>query len=277
VNAASNDVSVLEVGNQGLVLRDRAPSQGTGPVSVTIRKNLVYVLNAGGTGNIAGFTLTSDGALVPIPSSVRPLSSSAAAAAQISFSPDGESLVVTERATQVIGVYALGKDGVVTGVTSYRSSGATPFGFDFSGRGKLIVSEAFGGAAGASAVSSYRLSRRDALSPVSQSVPTSQTAACWLVVSKDGRFAYAANAGSASITGYAIARDGTLTRIDDGRTGVVSSGATDVAVPKNGKYLYVLTQGAGTVSAFEIQRDGSLTPIAPASGVVGGAAGLAAR
>ncbi len=57
VNAGSNDVSVLRVRRSGLSLASRTPSSGTLPISLTVRENVLYVLNAGGAGNITGFTV----------------------------------------------------------------------------------------------------------------------------------------------------------------------------------------------------------------------------
>ncbi len=77
------------------------PSGGTMPLSVTIHGNIVYVVNGGGSGNISGFTMSSRGVLSPIAGSTLPLSSSAAGPAQISFSPNGRVLVVTEKAHEL--------------------------------------------------------------------------------------------------------------------------------------------------------------------------------
>ena len=72
VDAGSNEVSSFEVGDNGaLTLRGKAPSGGTMPISVTIHGNLVYALNAGGTGNISGLRLNGDGSLSPIAGSTR--------------------------------------------------------------------------------------------------------------------------------------------------------------------------------------------------------------
>ncbi len=65
----------------------------------------------------------------------------------------------------------------------------TPFGFAFDRHDNLIVSEAFGGAAGASATSSYELDGAAyPLEAVSPTVNVGQTAACWVVVTKNGRY-----------------------------------------------------------------------------------------
>src|SRR5207244_11799625 len=48
VNAGSNDISVFNVNHKGLTVTDKASSQGTMPISVTVHGNVVYVLNTGG-------------------------------------------------------------------------------------------------------------------------------------------------------------------------------------------------------------------------------------
>ena len=82
-----------------------------------------------------------------------------------------------------------------------------PFGFALLAAGDLIVSEA-----GASTVSSYRLDGNGALRPITAALAVGQGAACWVAVSPTGRFAYTGNA-SGSISGFAIARDGSLTAL----------------------------------------------------------------
>ena len=279
VNAGSDDISLFAVREDGLELIQRIASGGVRPVSVAIRHRLVYVLNAGGSGNIAGFTLGANEQLSAIAGSSRPLSSSNAGAAQISFAPDGRALVVTERFTNAITVYSLDANGVAGQPQVHASSGATPFGFDFTSEGTLVVSEAFGGATDASAASSYTV-RDGELSLVTASLGTTETAACWLTVSKNGKFAYTANAGSSSITGYAIGDDGGLTRLDaDGVTAStgVGAGALDLTVSGNGRFLYVLTNRSNSVAGFRIGADGSLEEVTVGGGLPAGAVGVAAR
>src|SRR5512143_4003373 len=149
VNAGSNELSVFAVQIDGLTLTDRVSSGGAHPISVTNYKNLVYVLNDGGSGNIAGFTLDTHGELAPIAGSTRNLSNNGSGAApgpsQISFSPDGGVLVVTEKNTNLVDTFQVDEDGMAGNVTTHPSAGATPFGFAFDNQGTLIVSEAAGG------------------------------------------------------------------------------------------------------------------------------------
>jgi 6-phosphogluconolactonase len=70
VNAGSNEVSVFRVEPSGLILVDRQPSGGSRPVSLTVDRNLLYVLNAGravgGTDTITALLVGPDGTLAPL-------------------------------------------------------------------------------------------------------------------------------------------------------------------------------------------------------------------
>lgn len=277
VNAGSNSISAFRVRGHALRLVDTVDSGGDMPISLTAHKGLLYVLNAGETGNITGFRYSRHGNLSKLRGSARPLSGNATGPAQVSFDPDGELLVVTEKDTNVIDLYKVANDtGRVSGPKPQASAGATPFGFGFDGHGHLIVSEAFGGAQDASAVSSYKIGHRG-IRPITPSAPTTETAACWIVVTKDGRFAYTTNTGSGSVSGYKISRAGELTLLDaDGRTGVTGPGPIDMALDRDSRFLYSLNSGDGTISGFRVRADGSLSPIGGATGLPPGTNGLAA-
>lgn len=261
VNAGSNDVSVFHVLAHGISLIDRVASGGTMPVSVTVHGRLVYVLNAGAPNNITGLTLDHGGKLTPLPGSTRTLSAAMTGPAQVQFSPDGDLLVVTEKSTNIIDVFLVGRDGLPGPLVPTVSNGATPFGFSFGLRDQLFISEAFGGAPDASAVSSYVANPDGTLTLVTGSAPTTETAACWVVVTSDGRFAYTTNTDSGSITGYRISHDGRLTILNaDGRTAVTGpgSGPVDLALSVDTRFLYSLDSGDDKISAFRVRDDGSL-------------------
>ncbi len=279
VNAGSNQVSVFAVRKDGLELLDVVDSGGEMPISLTQHGRLLYVLNAGGSGNISGFRIRDNGRLVPLDGSSQPLSNGGAGdspqPAQISFSRDGRLLVVTEKATNMIVTYQV-VDGVAGPPETHPSSGMTPFGFAFAKRGDLIVSEAFGGAPDASAVSSYQVDK-DAFEVISPSVGTTQTAACWVVVSNNGKYAYVTNAGSGSISSYQIANDGTITLLE-AQAGLTGEGSSpiDMALSNDGKFLYALGANSATVSIFRVRANGSLDALGDVS-VPEGSVGLAAR
>ena len=278
VNAGSDTVTVFEVGHLGLRRRDVQSSGGSQPISIATHRNLVYVLNAL-SDSISGFRLTKHGTLHPIPGSIRSLSASGVGPAQISFTPDGDVLVVTEKNTNRIVTFPVDRDGVAGDIQVHPSSGETPFGFAFGKRDQLFVSEAFGGAPDASAVSSYRVDEEGGLETISASVGTTETAACWVAVSPNGRFAYVTNTGSGSVSAYAIDFDGTIELVGDGRTGVTGDGSTpiDLAITDNGRFLYTLNSGTQTIGVFRIGNDGGLTPLRFVSGLPESANGMAAR
>ncbi len=279
VNAGSNDVSLLSVRADGLRFSDLAPSGGVRPVSIAVHDDLVYVLNAA-SDSVSGLRIARDGRLTPIAGSTRALSGSGTGPAQVAFTPDGGVLVVTEKNTNLIDTFRVAPDGSLAEARTTPSHGATPFGFAFGKRDQLFVSEAFGGAANASAVSSYDVDRDGTLIVESGSVPTNQSAACWVLVTKGARFAYATNTGSGSLSGYAIDHDGALALLTpNGRTGDTGprSAPIDLASSDDGRFLYSLNSGTHTIGAFRIEPDGRLVALPFANGLPAGANGLAAR
>jgi 6-phosphogluconolactonase len=272
VNAASNSISYFSVTRDGLVLEATVPSGGVLPISVTVNKKVLYVLNAGGAGNISGFEI-GHGTLTPIAASTRPLGAGSAGPAQVQFSPNGRTLVVTEKASSTIDTYVVGNDGRAGAPSVYASAGATPFGFDFDNRGDLLVSNA------SASASSYDVSKDGTVSVISGAVATHRAAPCWLVTSKNGRYAYTANAGGGTISGFVVGHDGSLTLLDaSGATADLGAGShpLDEAVSTNGRYLYNLTDGTHTISAFRIGEDGGLTPVGSVGGLPAGSIGIAA-
>lgn len=277
VNPGSNDVSVLRRDGNRLTLVDREPSRGENPISVTAWGQLVYVLNAGGEGNIAGFRLNHDGHLSPLRDGIRPLSSTTANPAEVAFSPNGRQLVVSEKGTNRLSIYDVDFGGTIRRQHSYPSSGVTPFGFAFSPLGALLVTEANGGAPDGSALSSYRIGPLGRLLTISGSVATTETSACWVAISPDGRYAYTANTGSATVTGYRIDPLGRLTRLDeDGVTGHTAMGPADVAFAASGRQLFTLDGGAHSLSGFEVNHNGSLSKLETSAAVPAGAFGMVA-
>jgi len=267
-----------------LTLVDREDAGGERPISLTYSGNLLYVLNAGGAvgmaDSITGFTVGADGMLSPIPGSTQALSDANTGPAQISFNADGDVLVVTEKATNLIDTFTVDSSGVAGPGTSHMSSGVTPFGFAIGKRDQVIVSEAAGGAPDQSSVSSYLLGKDGSLGVISPMVGTTETAACWAIVSHDGRFTYTTNAGSGSISGYSIDFDGALTLLDaNGQTGNTGkdTGPLDMALSNDGRNLYTLNGRSDTIGVFEVKDKGGLASLNSHIDVPASANGLAVR
>jgi 6-phosphogluconolactonase len=142
--------------------------------------------------------------------------------------------------------------------SSIPAWGLALFSLSFAPNGAAIVSET--GAAGVpngSAASSYAVQSNGTLSVITASAPALGAANCWNAVTPDGRFVYVSNAGSSSISGFAIGTGGTLTALPATVVGHNPAGATnlDIAISGDGKFLYTLNSGSGTVGIFSIQND----------------------
>lgn len=276
VNAGSNEVSLFAVEHDRLRLLDVEPSGGHGPISVTVHHRLVYVLN-GASGNVSGFRLENRGSLTPIPHSNRTVSGgTAAGSAEVAFSPDGETLVVTNKVTSVIDSYAVRRDGLLDGPHANPSSGTTPFGFAFDEDGILVVSEAFGGAAGEGAVSTYHARENGALRTISASVKDGQAAPCWIAITDDGRLVFTTNTASGTISSYSLRGRGTLSLLAS-VAGSTGGGPTDLALSRGSRFLYALVPGTESIKAFEVAADGGLHALATAAVPASSTSGLAAR
>ena len=273
-NAGSDDLSVFALGADALTLVARAPA-GASPRSVAVHGGLVYVL---GTDGVTGLRLGDDGSLLPIEGSARPLSAGEADGAQIAFSPDGSTVLVTERVTDRITTYAVAGDGLLDAPVAHPSAGVTPYGFDFGRDGVLVVTEAFGGQAGAAAASSYHLNGGPEIVPVSASVGNTRSEVCWAVVGRDGRHAYVTNFGDCTISSYRIGADGSLELLDPvaASTRAGEKGLRDEALTADGRFLYALDADAQTIHGWAVADDGELVPAGTAAGLPATAAGLAA-
>lgn len=256
VDAGSNEISSFAVTGAKLELRDRVASGGVRPVSVTTRSGLVYVVHAAGVNNVAGFALDRKGRLHTLPDADRPLSAESVGPGQIALSPDAGELVVTEKSTNKIVSFRVSAFGRLGPARIIDSAGQTPFGFEFTRRGDIVVSEA-----GTTSASSYSVDRRG-VKVISGPISDTQVAPCWVVVDAEDRFAYVANAGSASVSSYRIASSGEIALID-ARAGELGEGGRplDMGFGARGRYLYVLDRGNQSVAAFEAGPAGELAPL----------------
>jgi 6-phosphogluconolactonase len=267
VNSGSGTVSVFKVLRSNLVLIDKEPTGGSAPVAVAQFNNLVYVLNAGGSGSVVGFHLGLGGQLVPIKNATAFLTGNSAGGSSLAFSPDGKFLLVTERIANNIDAFPVQQDGTLGTIVVNANPAPGTFSLRFAPNGKVIVSETGpAGGSNASAISSYSVAANGNLTAVSQSVPALANANCWNAITPDGTRVYTSNAASSSISGFNIASDGTLTPIGSTVVGNNPSGSTnlDIAISADGKYVYTTNSGTGNVGIFQIEQDGTLTSLGQA-------------
>lgn len=277
VNAGSDTLSVLSVQDDKVSLAQVVSTGGQFPASVAVYGDLVYVLDAGGSGTLTGYRIHED-RLVPLSGSSRSLGLSnatppnfLASPGQVGFSPDGSELIVTTKAsTSSLDVFSVEASGLLSAAPTVTADpGNVPFAFTFSSTGQLVAAEA-----GDSTVHTYALGSGGALTSLSASVPDGQTALCWITAA-DGYY-YVANAGSDTISAYSVAANGTPSLV--GTTGVVATtdgGPIDLAASADGSDLYVEAGAVGNVDEFHVNADGSLDDLGSVAGLGAGIEGIA--
>ena len=286
-NAGSDSISVFDVNPDGtLELVEQEPSGGDHPISVTVRKQVLYVMNggasncSGGAPSISGFRVGPKGQLTPIAGSNRPISGGAnSGCAQISFNPAGDVLVVTQRQADKIDTYLVDHGtGLTTGPIINDTTGVGPFGFTFTQRGFLLTTENFGAVPFQGGVASYDVPEDGVLVPLGPTERNGRSDTCWIVNTDNGKFAFVTNFQTGDISSFRVERNGTLTLLDP-IAAVIGEGASDEALSNNSRYLYARNALQGTISVFRVENDGGLTRLQDVLAVPpGGAAiGIAAK
>jgi 6-phosphogluconolactonase (cycloisomerase 2 family) len=262
VNAGSHSISSFIITDSGApVLVDVKPSGGAQPNSIDVFGSLIYVANVGNTennfsSNITGFRINIYGHLTSIRGSTHSLSTFNAQPAQVLFIRDGSKILVSELTSNHLSVFHVNENGTVTEPIVNDSYGQGPLGAYFLASGTLLVTEA-----DSNALSSYSMSKDGILHVISGSVPNGYKTACWVITTRDERFAYVTNTLSGIISTYRINPNGALSvirHITSTPSGTAPGLPMDVGVSKDGRHFYTLNGNQGTISVFSIQDNGSL-------------------
>ena len=286
-NSGSKSITVFRVERRKLRRVEVQDAKGFKPVSVTVNRGLLYVLNSGEVENklnppncttgflptVTGFRLSESGRLSPIPNSTRRLSESGpSGCAQVSFDPSGRTLVATERGARLpeqargdeglISTWPVAEDGTLGEQRITDAAGQGPFGFTFTRSGTLLTTEQFDGPSGPGrgALSSYAVGTDGALTTRSASVANGGTDTCWVVATNDEKYAFAVSFfDGGRISSYTIAADGTVSLAKaDAAMGTTEDGAADVTLSRDSRYLYNINAATGRLSGYRIGDGGSL-------------------
>ena len=106
-------------------------------------------------------------------------------------------------------------------------------------------------------------------------MPDFQTAACWIAITPDGRYAYVVNTASAVISGYQVGFRGELSLLGNGVTALTTAGPLDNAFSRDGRTCST-SQSSGSIVGFQVQADGALTSLGLNLTVPAGSRGLVA-
>ncbi len=306
VNAGSNTVTAFRVhAGSGLRLVQTMPSGGVFPVSLAIHRQVLYVLNAGLSGHLTGFTVGTDCQLAPLAGGSQDLAAFTApfpepkpndiltTPAQVAFTPAGDKLVISVKGgpasnfdgrVAVFNVTPQGRivgEGTATHFSPQEKTGGA-FGFVFGARGELIIVHV-----GSFTVSSLTIALDNTLRANGPPLSTGFPFPCW--IARHGRHAYLAHFGElpgqgktdgpGTISTVVVAEDGTLSPLAvAGATATFpnttnANHAIDIAVVagREGRsFLYAIRPRVGRVGAWQLRADGSLEALGTFPGLAPG-------
>ena len=223
--------------------------------------------------DISGFSVDANGKLFPINGSHQSLSSASADPAEISFTPDGHALMISEKANNKITAFRLNGNGVPDTKVANQSVGNTPFGFDFARDQFMVVSNADGGNAGTSSCTSYEFPDDLHISAVNGKVNNGQSAVCWVGTTMFGRFAFAANTGSNTISAFFVDQSGKLFLLPWVNEKAGEKPA-DITVSSDNEFVYNINGGDNTLGEYKRGPLGKLQNIGFIQSLPDFAAGL---
>jgi 6-phosphogluconolactonase (cycloisomerase 2 family) len=269
VNSASGTVSSFKLSNGVPSLSDTESSGGAFPVAVTEHNGTVYVLNAGGSGAIEIFRIDGPGKLHDVTTSKVFLTGLNSGGSSISVSPNGQWLVVIEKASNSVDVFPIHSDGTLGTVNANKSVTPGVFATVFTPSGQLIVSENQPNGTDVSSISTYTINRNGSITAITQSLPTFGDGNCWNAISPNGKWVYVDNAGTFTVAGFSIAPTGALTPIAGTILSTLPDGAAnlDMTISGDGKYLFNLQSGAGAIGVYTINADGTLKQLGDIQGL----------
>jgi 6-phosphogluconolactonase len=297
VNGGDNSVSSFQITASGPKLVSHVSSHGKLPISVTSSGNLLYVVNET-SANIYGWKFSSSGKLTPIAGSNQKLTAvtpkgkkdKVGVTAAVGFADNGAVLVVTERGLPrtygEIDTFVVGKSGAAGPSRAFATPGiANPFGFSPSGKQILVSNAGFVATpSGAEpnpgdptqfhgSAATYNVSSAGKVTLV-KNTSTNGRAACWLVVTKNGRWAFVSNTlsdsvpdtftGVGSVSVMSVGAGGKMTLKGKGSAGGMGF-PSDEALSSNDHYLYVsdpfIMGGPSHIDVYKVASNGSITHI----------------
>lgn len=286
VNAGSDDISVFFLTRRGRpVLIQTISSNGDFPVSMTLDDDVLYVLNAGSNGSIAGYNVAKNGRLSPIEGSVRSLNTGQEgepegdarniAPGDIAFDTLNRRLLIPfGRGTEVgegrLLTFSVDDNNLPSETfVETEAQGRLPFSVDFTSNGTALIAEALGTVGGdpvSGSLSSHNFADGANLLPV-DSVDNGQVATCWVRVTHTTDIAFTSNTVADTLTSYSISRNGEITVLEGAAAADVGS-PIDFALTKDDRYMYVTTSDDGGVRGYAVNaQTGQLRELGLFSGL----------
>src|SRR5262249_26470755 len=144
---------------------------------------------------------------------------------QISFTPDGQTLVAAERiagkhdkatgyAKGALITFPVRPDGTLGAKQVTAPTGNGPYAFTFTSEGTLLVVEQNGAFnnVGGGRVMSYALKSDGMLRPIGRPVASTGTDTCWIVLTNDQKYTFTTSPfGASRISAFTVDKTGAMT------------------------------------------------------------------
>jgi 6-phosphogluconolactonase len=258
VNAGSDTITSFRLRRNGRLARvDVQSSMGDFPNSLAVKRGVLYALNSH-SDSIAGFRFDRQGEMRRIVNSVRGLAQTqmnqTLSPRQVGFDRTGRVLIVTRLSPLPGGIdtFLLNSRNRPGQAIANAPSTPLPFGFAVDRYNNLVMSQVSAPPelAMPGNTATYDINTQTGqLTPI-ETVTADGVAPCWVVVTRDGRYAFVVNTGGgappATVARYSLTSAGDLTLL--GVTGENNANGdqfarTDEVLSRNGRYLFVLEPG----------------------------------
>jgi len=260
VNAGSNSVSMFQIQPTDptvVVILSTVDSGGDWPLSLTAYGNTLCVINGGARNGIRCFTITSSGLVFQVDLRLNLTLTTPPAnhmgPAQISFTNNGDALVVSVKGLNPpVWVFPYYK-GVISKGFSTPAHGAVSFGFTFDTDDTVILTDAspYNNGSGlilinpstASFLSNYYL------------IP-GQNAACWVVRSSQTSNFYVANAATSTVSEISRSSGNSLTLVNNYYLGNTSH-PTDMTIATVGGQDWLFVVVGSSITTLKLVGPGN--------------------
>jgi hypothetical protein len=267
VNPNSNTVSLFTISNNDptsiTLVGTPVSSGGTYPLSVTAYGGIAAVVNSGDQNGIRTFTYGPSG-LVPVAGSDRNLNLnltnppvSHTGPAQISFTPDGTGLIISNKdAAPPLFYFNISANGIPSATPATSSDvGMVTFGFTFAANGNIVLTDAAptGTSSGVIFAHVNPFPQGPSFVTPSYVLISEQIASCWVSFSSKINHFYVSNLGSGNIT--ELSPNGAFFN-ELNNYAVPEPLDSIVATVNNVDYLYVVSK-TSSIYVFSLNGNGA--------------------
>jgi 6-phosphogluconolactonase (cycloisomerase 2 family) len=114
------------------------------------------------------------------------------------------------------------------------------------------------------------------LDVISDAVPSTQMATCWISLTRTGQVGFVSNTASGTLSSYTVDRDGTVHRANAVAASLPGGAPIDSSLTNDSAYLYVVDSAMGRIFGYRVNGTG-LQSIGITTGLPKTVQGIAAR